>query len=364
MTLIVHPDGSISVKVPADYDNAAVRRFVEHNTGWIEKQRRHFQAPARPSVHTLIIGDREVPCAITYQGTRKKMMVRVYIDGRVEALVPNETGRESVIAFLEQKRDWIRQAIDGERKVQEPAGEQRSVAWNGTVIPYSLRISRRARRLSIKVHSDRSVEVVAPVAATDAEIERLVMEKAEWIYTTVMSDARPVAVRRSFCDGEIYPLLGGTLTVQVARGRPAITVVREGDYLKIGLPDGVPGALEQKAIRRAVEYTLKTETHNVAISLVTHYAAMFEVAVPLVVVRDARQKWGSCVGRKKLLFSTHLCLLPLRLVHYVVAHEVCHILVMDHSDRFWEAFLAIMPDCRERAIELRRDAPLYHFLPA
>ena len=364
MTLVVHPDGSIRVRVPTDYDNAEVRRFVVHNTGWIEKQRRHFQAPARPSIHTLIIGDRDVPCTITYQGTRKKMTIRVYLDGRVEIRVPEETGLESVIAFLEQKRDWIRQAIDGDRKEQEPAGDPRSVTWNGTVIPYSLRISRRARRLSIKVHSDRSVEVIVPVAATGAEIERLVREKAEWVYATVMSNARPVAVRRSFCDGETYPFLDGTLTVQVIPGRPSITVVREGNFLKIGLPEGISGALEQKAIQKAVEYTLKVETQNVAISLVTHYAARFGVAVPLVVVRDARQKWGSCVARKKLLFSTHLCLLPLRLVHYVVAHEVCHIIVMDHSDRFWETLQVIMPDCRERAAELRRDSPLYHFLPA
>lgn len=364
MTLVVHPDGSIRVRVPADYDNAAVRRFVDHNTGWIEKQRQHFQVPARPAVHTLIIGDREVPCTIIYQGTRKKMTVRVYLDGWVEARVPEDTGLESVIAFLEQKRDWIRQAIDGGRKDQEPAGEPQSVTWNGKVIPYSLRISRRARRLSIKVHSDRSVEVVAPVAATGAEIERLVREKAEWVYTTVMSDARPVAVRRSFCDGEVYPLLGGTLTVQVTRGRPTITVVREGDFLKIGLPEGMSGALEQKAIRRAVEYTLKDETRKVVVPLVTHYAARFGVAVPLIEVRDARHKWGSCVGRKKLLFSTRLCMLPPRLVHYVVAHEVCHIVVMDHSNRFWEALQVIMPDCRERATDLRRDSPLYLLLPA
>ncbi len=364
MTLIVHTDGHISVRVPPGENNASVKEFVRKNTGWIERQRRSLRGSGPAPVQTVTVGEKKIPYTITYQATRKKMVINVHIDGRVEIKVPDDAELETITAFVKKNVDWIRQIIDGEQKEQIPAGETREITVKGKVIPYTVRRSTRATRLSIKVHTDRSVEVVTPVAATVTDIEHLLSAKAEWVYSHVMSDARPVAVRRSFCDGEVYPLLGGTLTLKVTRGFPAVSVVKEGDFLKVGLPGGTPAALEQKTLRRAVEYTLKNETYGVVSPLVTHYTAMFGVVVPPIIVRNARRKWGSCNGRKKLLFSTHLCMLPPHLVHYVVAHEVCHMVVMDHSDRFWSALQVIMPDCRERAAELRRDSPLYQFLPA
>ena len=364
MTLVVHPDGDISVRVPVKYDRATVRKFVHENTAWIEKQRRLISLPARPAAHSVMIGDSEVPYTITYQGTRKKMAIRVRYDGQVEVRVPDDTSLESIIGFVERKKDWVWQMVNGDRIEREPHAVTRSVTWNGRVIPYTVRTSKRARHISIKVLADRSVEVIAPVAAGSADIERLVRAKAEWISNAVASDARPVAVQRSFCDGETYPFLGGTLTLRVTRGRPRASFERVGDIISVGLPDGSSGALEQTAIRQAVGHVLKNETRTVVLPLIARYATLFGVAAPPFEVRDTRRKWGTCIGGKRLLFSSRLCMLPPRLVEYVVAHEVCHMRVMDHSDRFWETLTAIMPDCREQEAELRRDAPLYQLFSA
>lgn len=364
ITLVIYPDGHFSVRAPADSDNSAVQHFIRENEEWIEKQRSSFKVSGLHHVNRIMIGKREVPYTITYQGVRKKKTILVHFDGRVEVRVPEGTAQELAIAFLEKEVEWVRQIIEGGQKAREPEISPYSVTWNDKVIPYTLRISERARRLSIKVLADRSVEVVAPVGMADIQIEHLVREKGQWIYTAVMSDERPVAVRRSFCDGETYPFLGGTLAVRVTRGTPGGTVSRNGLFINVGLPNGMIRSLEQNVIRRAVEYIMKDETHKVVIPLVTHYAAKFGVAVPPVGVRNARKKWGSCIGRKRLLFSTHLCMLPIGLIHYVVAHEVCHMVIMDHSGRFWDSLMKVMPDCRERAAELKRDSPLYQLLPA
>ena len=362
MTLAVSPSGLICVRVPLDYDPDEVRKFVRENILWIEKQRRIFSMPARPSAHSVMIGDLEVPYKITYQGARKRMVVGVHYDGRVEVRVPDDTSLESIVAYVERKKDWIRQMVIGEDRA--PHADTRAVTWNGRVIPYTVRTSKRARHISIKVLADRSVEVVTPLTAGSADIERVVRERAEWIHTAVVSDARPLAVRRSFCDGETSPFLGGTVTVRVTRGMPGASFERVGEIISVRLPDGASRILEQTAIRKAVGYVLKDETRKYVTPIVARYATLFGVAAPTFEVRDAQRKWGTCVGGKRLLFTSRLCMLPTRLADYVVAHEVCHLLVMDHSERFWKNLARIMPDCRDRAVELRRASPLYTLLSA
>lgn len=360
MSLLVKPDGHVEVRVPKVYDPGAVSMFVRDNIPWIEKRRRILSMPDRPLSHSLQIGNRQVRCTIIFQRNRKKFGIYLTHDGHVEVRVPEEMRSEQVIILIGRYKDEIRRKLE---KDCEADKKTRYVTWNGTIIPYTVRTSTRARRIAMHVRLDRSVEVVAPAAATPADIERVISEKAEWIARQVTNNTRPVAVRRKFCDGETYPFLGGTLTIRVMRGASRISCVREGPFIQVRIPDGIPAGLEQDTVRKALEFTMKDETGRAVTPLLPRYATLFGVAVPPFAVRAARRKWGSCIAKNRLTFSSHLCMLPPRLFHYVIAHEVCHLVVMDHSDRYWETFRTVMPDCRERAAELRRDTPLYQVMP-
>ena len=107
---------------------------------------------------------------------------------------------------------------------------------------------------------------------------------------------------------------------------------------------------------------MKEETHKAAIPMMICYSSLFGVTVPLIEVRKNKRKWGCCIDRKKIIFAADMCMLPPRLFEYVVAHEVCHIVVMDHSTRFWDLLGTVMPDHLQRQDELKRDTPLYRFI--
>lgn len=234
--------------------------------------------------------------------------------------------------------------------------------WKGEILQYSVRTSPRAKRISIKVLNDRSIEVVSPPGARSADVRQVIEKSGKWIHNTVMSKDRAVAVRRSFCDGETYPFLGGSLTIRISRGNQGVSLAREGQYLAIGLPEGLSLARERDITRRAVEYTFKHETFRAVMPRVIHYSGLFGVGVPPVEVRKNKKRWGCCINRQRVAFTIEVCMLPPRLLDYVVAHEVCHIVVMDHSDRFREALWKVMPDFVEREDELKRDTFLYRLL--
>ncbi len=85
---------------------------------------------------------------------------------------------------------------------------------------------------------------------------------------------------------------------------------------------------------------------------VARYAPRLGVAPPPVVLSSARTQWGSCSRAGGIRLNWRLVMHPLRLVDYVVAHELAHLLEMNHSPAFWRAVERICPDYRSARREL------------
>src|SRR5437870_2572055 len=78
------------------------------------------------------------------------------------------------------------------------------------------------------------------------------------------------------------------------------------------------------------------------------YAAELGVAIKRICVRDQSSRWGSCSNTGVLSFSWRLILAPSFVLDYLAAHEVCHLVELNHSARFWRLVKRLYPDV-ERA---------------
>ena len=65
-----------------------------------------------------------------------------------------------------------------------------------------------------------------------------------------------------------------------------------------------------------------------------------------IAIRDTRSRWGSCSSKGSLSFTWRLALAPRRILDYVVVHELCHLVHLDHSRRFWSLVERVRPDFR------------------
>jgi hypothetical protein len=77
-----------------------------------------------------------------------------------------------------------------------------------------------------------------------------------------------------------------------------------------------------------------------------YYADLLGVDFGRITIRCQRSRWGSCSAKKNLNFNCLLMLTPPQVIDSVVAHEVCHLVEMNHSDRFYSLLLKIFPDYR------------------
>jgi predicted metal-dependent hydrolase len=200
-----------------------------------------------------------------------------------------------------------------------------------------IRVSARARRLSIRVYPDARVEVVVPPRARPRDVEQFIATHREWI-----DSKRAVALRnrpqpqpfppdaidvRVSCELWRLHLQGGEgrLRLIEARGTASEHVLR------------VRGAASSDKLRVALRGWLIRAAHRLLAPRVAVLAAAAGVHYSQVSIRRQRSRWGSCSARGTI--SLNCCLLFQRpeVVDYLIVHELMHVKHMNHSARFWQA---------------------------
>lgn len=84
------------------------------------------------------------------------------------------------------------------------------------------------------------------------------------------------------------------------------------------------------------------------------YQDQLKVKPKVIEVDESRTKWGSCSSDKKLTFNYRLAMAPVEVIDYVIVHELCHLLHMNHDRSFWRRVGSIMPDYKEKEAYLAR----------
>ena len=92
---------------------------------------------------------------------------------------------------------------------------------------------------------------------------------------------------------------------------------------------------------------------------VAHYACIMGVEYSGITIRTPKTRWGSCSSKKHLNFSSLLTQMPVPVMDSVIVHELCHIKQMNHSKKFYEEILKIMPDYYEREKWLKANGMKY-----
>ena len=86
-----------------------------------------------------------------------------------------------------------------------------------------------------------------------------------------------------------------------------------------------------------------------------YYAPLVKVSYGRITIRNQKSRWGSCSSKGNLNFNCLLMLMPPEVIDYVVVHELCHRLEMNHSERFWKEVERVLPDYKLRKKWLREN---------
>jgi predicted metal-dependent hydrolase len=195
---------------------------------------------------------------------------------------------------------------------------------------YSVRLRRhrRARRYTLRIHpSDREAILTMPPRGTLADAKDFAQRHGGWIAARLgrLPKAAP------FLPGTVVPLRGVPHRIVHRAGMRGTvwTEIRDSGERILCVAGGA------EHIERRVLDFLKREVRRDLQKAAQVYADWLGVRVKRLSVRDQSSRWGSCTSAGSLSFSWRLILAPPYVLDYLAAHEVAHLVEMNHSARFW-----------------------------
>ena len=214
------------------------------------------------------------------------------------------------------------------------------------MVRITVRRTRRAKRLSLRVSQlDGRVTMSLPMRTPLREAHVFATEKEGWIRRTLA--ARPEVAR---------PMIGGQVMFE---GREVDVIVGTGRVARY--VDGqitVPDNPARVPLRVAA--FLKLSARGRLQEASDRYAAALGASYGRLSLRDTRSRWGSCSAEGNLMYSWRLIMAPPEVLDYVAAHEVSHLVEMNHSPDYWRVVTGIYPHYKAPRAWLRKNGQQLH----
>jgi predicted metal-dependent hydrolase len=220
---------------------------------------------------------------------------------------------------------------------------------DGRLIPLELRVSPRARRLTLRLDGTRQCLVmVHPKGVARRDLLAFAQEKQHWIAGRLDALPQPIP----FADGTMLPLEGEPHRICHQPSARRGVWAEDGCLYVSGQTDFIS--------RRVTDY-LRKRADQVITPQALALAQRLDHQIGRISFRDVRSRWGSCSAKGDLSFSWRLILAPKPVLSYVVAHEVAHLRELNHSPRFWAVVADLAGDVSAERAWLKQHGRDLHY---
>lgn len=224
-------------------------------------------------------------------------------------------------------------------------------AWGGRRLPFRLRRAE-VKRLRIVVDPEGQVAVTAPLHASNEVVIARVSRRGDWIQRQQAHFAawRPRTPVRQYLSGETHLFLGEQLRLQIEAGRVS-GVEKCGTRLVVGLGQ----EKERGFARDLVQAWYATQARVVLRERWLAQQGLWQrqgVRASRLIVRPLRNRWGSMTPAGSLVLNADLVRASPRLIDYVIAHEMAHLMHPDHGIEWRSLLTRVMPDWESRKVHL------------
>lgn len=204
---------------------------------------------------------------------------------------------------------------------------------------------RKTIKISIEMSGD--IFVVAPQGMNDDYLIKNIRIKEKWILQKLCEvkkigyfpiDHKYVTGENFMYMGESYPLL---ILEDDSIGKPVADII-DGRFVI------TTNTRDISKLKKSMEIWFRERTLEKVKERIDLYQKYFSVEPKSIKVKEQKKRWASCTYKRGLLFNWRCSMAPIFVIDYIVVHEMCHMIHMNHSKEFWNLVEYIIPNYKER----------------
>lgn len=216
----------------------------------------------------------------------------------------------------------------------------------GETIRYEIKYKNRSS-MGITLDSYGNIEVQAPKGTPDERVLQLLEGNWDLIQQKLkeMKDRLNGPQEKVYEHGESFLYLGNTYPIQILQDKNIAQdhVVFEGEKLYIYV-----NQLDDEKIKQALKRFYYQQCKALVEKSISVYQSNFKTKPRSIRISDSKTTWGTCDSKLQLTFNWRLAMAPPEVIDYVVVHEMCHMVHLNHDRSFWRLVGKIMPDYNEK----------------
>lgn len=226
-------------------------------------------------------------------------------------------------------------------------------------IPVSVIRAPQRKTIALTVERDGTLSVRAPSETSLESLEKLLKRKELWIHSALAKHqaSRGTNGQKSFVTGEGLFYLGRHYRLRVVSSK---NLPQKAAHLRLHHSRFLLTACAAAAARKHFVRWYSDAGGRWLSKHLPRLQARVGVSPKSTAVRDLGFRWGSCSEEGRLNFHWRTFMLPSRLIEYLVLHELCHIIVHNHSRNFWKEVRRVVPDYRSKEAWLSTNAANYN----
>jgi len=206
---------------------------------------------------------------------------------------------------------------------------------------------RKRKSFEIKIHPSGEIALKVPKGIPEKQIIEIVKSKADWILKKLkdIQERSPIRSERNYVNGEMFLVFGEEypLSINIDFKRKQALV-----FLDKGTLHVETNSADKEVVRTILIYWYKELAKKRVMESINHYQQYFSTVPKAIRIKNQKTRWGSCSSKQNLNFNLRCAMAPKEVLDYVVVHEMCHLVHMNHSKAFWDLVESIMPDYKAR----------------
>lgn len=225
-----------------------------------------------------------------------------------------------------------------------------SVHFGSRLIEYTISYSER-KTLGITITPEMKVLVKAPIAAAKSKIREKVIKKAPWILKQLsyFLSFYPKTPARKYVSGETHLYLGRQYRLKVTDSKRN-EVRYKGRYIEVYTSNRKK---TKDHLMKWYRLRAKIKFAEIAVPLIQRFKK-YKVEPSGLYIQNMSTRWGSCTPKGKIILNPELIKAPKPCIEYVIIHELCHLIHLDHTQKFLDLQTKEMPDWEKWKERLER----------